>query len=116
MRRAVNWIVRILLHVLVAALYAAAAWARWPGGPRTDGEAVPARRAAFAQPLLALALLLHAFAVAISIVRSEGLDLSFVNALSLVAGLAVLAAWLTGVLRTLPGVAAVVLPVAFRAS
>lgn len=112
MRRAVNWIVRILLHVLVAALYVAAAWARWPAASRADGEAAGPRRTALAQLLLALALLLHAFAVAVSIVRSEGLDLSFVNALSLVAGLAVLAAWLTGVLRTLPGVGAVILPVA----
>jgi len=46
------------------------------------------------------------------IVQPDGLDFSFLNALSLVAALAVLAAWLTGVLRTLPRVAAVVLPVA----
>ena len=64
------------------------------------------------QVLLGVALLLHAIAVGQAIVRPGGLDLSFVNALSLVAGLAVLAAWLTGMLRALPGVAAVVLPVA----
>jgi ABC-type uncharacterized transport system permease subunit len=96
----------ILLHVLVAAIYAATAWARWPRGER------PAPRRNAAQALLALALILHAVAIGQAIVRRDGLDLSFVNALSLVAGLAVLAAWLTGVLRTLPGVAAVVLPVA----
>jgi ABC-type uncharacterized transport system permease subunit len=62
--------------------------------------------------LLALALALHAVAIWKAIVRPSGLDFSFVNALSLTAGLAVLAAWLTGVLRTLPAVAAVVLPVA----
>ena len=95
----------ILLHVLVAAIYAATAWLRWP-----RGEARPPRGAA--QLLLALALALHAIAIWQAIVRPGGLDLSFVNALSLVAGLAVLIAWITGVLRTLPGVAAVVLPVA----
>jgi ABC-type uncharacterized transport system permease subunit len=97
----------ILLHVLVAAMYAATAWARWP---RHDATPAPRRNAG--QILLALALALHAFAISRAIVRTDGLDLSFVNALSLVAGLAVLAAWATGVLRTLPGVTAVVLPVA----
>jgi ABC-type uncharacterized transport system permease subunit len=97
----------ILLHVLVAAIYAAAAWARWP-----HGDAPPVRRRDAGQILLALALLLHAVVIWRAIVRPDGLDLSFVNALSLVAGLAVLAAWLTGVLHTLPGVAVVVLPVA----
>jgi len=96
----------ILLHVLVAVIYTATAWARWPRGERP----VPRRNAG--QALLGVALVLHAIAIAQAIVRPDGLDLSFVNALSLVAGLAVLAAWLTGVLRTLPGVAAVVLPVA----
>jgi ABC-type uncharacterized transport system permease subunit len=99
-------LVIILLHVLVAAIYAASAWVRWPRG------ADPAPRRNAGQALLAVALMLHAVAIGQAIVRPDGLDLSFVNALSLVAGLAVLAAWLTGVLRTLPGVAAVVLPVA----
>ena len=97
----------ILLHVLVAAIYGVAAWARWP-----QGDTPPAPRRNAGQILLALALLLHAVAISRAIVRPDGLDLSFVNALSLVAGLAVLAAWLTGLLRTLPAVAAVVLPVA----
>jgi ABC-type uncharacterized transport system permease subunit len=97
----------ILLHVLVAAIYAAAAWARWP----RSGTPSATRRNA-GQYLLALALVLHAAAIWQAIVRSDGFDFSFVNALSLTAGLAVLAAWLTGVLRTLPGVAVVVLPVA----
>lgn len=97
--------VTILLHVLVAALYAATAWLRWP---RRDARPP----GGVAQILLALALVLHAIAIGRAIVGPGGLDLSFVNALSLVAGLAALAAWLTGVLRALPGVAAVVLPVA----
>ena len=47
-----------------------------------------------------------------AIVTPTGFDLSFANALSLVAGLAVLVAWASGLMRTLPGIAAVVLPVA----
>ncbi len=97
----------ILLHGLVAAIYAAAAWARWP---RNDA-ARESRRSA-AQILLAIALPLHAIAIYQAIVRPDGLDFAFANALSLVAGLTVLVAWLTGVLRTLPRVAAVILPVA----
>jgi ABC-type uncharacterized transport system permease subunit len=97
----------ILLHVLVAAIYAATAWARWP-----RGDAAPESRRNAGQVLLAAALLLHAIAIFHAIVRDDGLDFAFANALSLVAGLAVLAAWLTGVLRTLPRVAAVILPVA----
>jgi ABC-type uncharacterized transport system permease subunit len=97
----------ILLHVLVAAIYAATAWARRP-----RGDAAPDTRRNAGQVLLVVALLLHAFTIWHSIVRPDGLDFAFANALSLVAALAVLAAWLTGVLRTLPGVAAVILPVA----
>jgi ABC-type uncharacterized transport system permease subunit len=99
--------VTILLHVLVAALYAATAWARWP-------RSVPAsvERQRLGQALLGVALVLHAIAIWQAIVRPDGLDLSFVNALSLVAGLTVVAAWLSGVLGALPAVAAVVLPVA----
>ena len=78
----------ILLHALVAAIYAIAAWARWP----RSAAAVTHRDAG--RMLLALALLLHAIAIWRAIVHPDGLDLSFVNALSLVAGLAVLAAWL----------------------
>ena len=91
----------ILLHVLAAALYGAAAWARWP---RRETPA-PSRRTA-GHVLLVAALVVHAVAIVFAIVHDDGLDLSFANALSLVAGLAVLAAWLIGVLNALPGVAA----------
>ena len=57
-------------------------------------------------------LALHAVAIVARFVTPAGLDLSFANALSLVAGLAVLVAWASGLMRTLPGIAAVVLPVA----
>src|SRR4029450_6948405 len=59
-----------------------------------------------------LALVLHASVIARGIFKPEGLDLSFTNALSLVSGLAVLIAWASGLLATLPRVAIVVLPVA----
>lgn len=96
----------ILLHVLVAAMYAITAWLGWPRGT------MDAQRRNLAPVLLSVALALHAIAAWRSIARSDGLDLSFENALSLVAGLAVLAAWLGGVLQRLPSVASVVLPVA----
>jgi len=95
----------ILLHFAVAALYAASAWVSWP----RPHVAAPGHARAW---LLPLALGLHAYAIARAIATPTGLDLSFANALSLVAGLAVLVAWVSGLLRTLPGVAAVVLPVA----
>jgi ABC-type uncharacterized transport system permease subunit len=100
-------LVIILLHVLVAAIYAVTAWAR---RPRSDAAAIP--NGGIGPILLAAALVLHGIATWHDVVQPDGLDLAFVNALSLVAGLAVLAAWVSGVLRTLPGVAAVVLPVA----
>ena len=48
----------ILLHVLVAAIYGATAWARWP-----QGDPPPAPRRNAGQILLALALVLHAVAI-----------------------------------------------------
>jgi ABC-type uncharacterized transport system permease subunit len=99
--------VTILLHAVVAALYAIAAWARWP----RDGD-IPLAAARTATWLVPLALVLHAVAIARSIFTPSGLDLSFTNALSLVTGLAALFAWASGLLSTLPRVAAVVLPMA----
>jgi ABC-type uncharacterized transport system permease subunit len=95
----------ILLHAVVVAFYAVAAWMRWPRA----AEPSPARAALWLVPL---AVVLHAAAIAQSIFRPDGLDLSFANALSLVAGLCALIAWASGLLGTLPRVGAVVLPVA----
>jgi ABC-type uncharacterized transport system permease subunit len=95
----------ILLHAVVAALYAVAAWMRWP----RKADPAPARIALWLVPL---AVVLHAAAIAHSIFRPDGLDLSFANALSLVAGLCALVAWASGLLATLPRVGAVVLPIA----
>ena len=98
----------ILIHVVAAALYAAAAWTRWPTRQPSPG--------ALAMLLPPLALIAHAAALATSIATPQGLDISLVNALSLVAALCVLVAWVTGFLRTLPGSAAIVLPIAAVAS
>ncbi|MEO5764880.1 MAG: cytochrome c biogenesis protein CcsA [Casimicrobiaceae bacterium] len=95
----------ILLHLAVAALYGLAAWARWPRG------GAPARIES-ATWIVPLALALHAFVIARAIFRPDGLDLSFVNALSLVAGLAALIAWASGLFRVLPQVAVGVLSMA----
>ena len=96
----------ILLHVVVAALYVAAAWVC---RPREGDEAAAQRARPFA---IGLALTVHAVVIVRAIVQPDGLDLSFSHALSLVAGLAVLVAWASGALRVLPGVATMILPVA----
>lgn len=101
----------ILLYLAVSAAYLAAAWIEWqrlvqPATTEVD------RRAAIAPWLTAFALIGHAFLVTGAIFAADGLDLSLVNALSAVAGLTALFAWLGSLNRSLPGVAAVALPVA----
>src|SRR5258705_11629195 len=97
----------ILLHAIVAALYAVAAWAGW-----SRAIEIPPAAARAAVWLVPAALVLHAIVIAHAIFTPEGLDLSLPNALSLVEGLSVLIAWASGVLATLPRVGAVVLPIA----
>jgi ABC-type uncharacterized transport system permease subunit len=109
----------ILLHLVVAALYALAAWALWPAGP----SAVPAGNApvprsairpsaALATWIVPLAIALHAVLVARNLVKPDGLDLSLDNAFSVVAGLVAAVAWFSGLMRTLPAIGMVVLPIA----
>jgi ABC-type uncharacterized transport system permease subunit len=62
--------------------------------------------------LVALALVLHGVTIARTVFAPDGLDLSFPQALSLVAWLTVLIAGLSGLLGKLPAVANVILPVA----
>ena len=90
----------ILLHLAPAALYGLAAWLRTRSRQGAAGA------------LIALGLVVHAVALAYSIFTPAGLDLSFSHALSLVAWLTVLVASGSGVLRKLPAVGNVVLPVA----
>jgi ABC-type uncharacterized transport system permease subunit len=98
----------ILIHVVAAALYAAAAWTRWPAADRPHSVA-----AAWLPPV---ALAVHAIALVSAIATPQGFDISLANAVSLVAALCVLVAWTTGFLRTLPGSGAIVLPVAALAA
>lgn len=93
----------ILIHVLAAALYAVAAWLRWPArGPAQ----------ASGTWLLPAALGLHAAGLVVAIATPQGLDISFANAVSLVAALCILVAWTAGIFRSLPVSAAIFLPVA----
>lgn len=106
----VTEVLPILLHPVVAILYAATAWMCYPHADRAPGAT------RHVSALVAVALLLHAIGIGRAIVTPTGIDLSLAHALSLVAGLAVLVAWATGLIRALPAVGAVVLPVAALAA
>jgi ABC-type uncharacterized transport system permease subunit len=112
----------ILLHLVVATLYAFAAWALWPALSSPEPESVRSELPTFrpnpgyAAWLVPMAVLFHAWLASRSIASSEGLDLSLDNALSVVAGLVAAIAWLSGLVRTLPEIGTVVLPVAGIAS
>ncbi|HKE42745.1 MAG TPA: cytochrome c biogenesis protein CcsA [Casimicrobiaceae bacterium] len=101
----------ILLYASVAAAYLAAAWMEWQrlGQPSRDESSTAALTRRW---LPALAIAGHAVLVVQAIFTTEGLDLSLANALSAVAGLVALFAWLGTLSQALPGVAPVALPVA----
>lgn len=92
------------MQVAAAIAYAIAAWAHWPSPARSQSHATAAW-------LVPVALGLHAAGLIPTIATPDGFDFSLTNAVSLVAGLCVLVTWAGGFLRTLPGSAAVVLPV-----
>ena len=101
----------ILLYLLVPAAYLAAAaleWKRLAPGSRAPSVST----GTIASWLAAGAFAGHALLIFGAIFTREGLDMSLVNALSAVAGLTALIAWIGNLARTLPGVAAVALPVA----
>ena len=101
----------ILLYLLVPAAYMTAAAFEWR--KLAPGIAPPSKRArAIANALGAGALAGHTLLVVATVFTPEGLDLSLANALSTVAGLTALFAWIGNVAGTLPGVAAVAMPVA----
>ncbi len=105
----------ILLHVAAAALYALTVGALWPSpAPAAGGGAVPSR-AAWAFWLLPAALLLHAWAVVQDTATAHGLDLSLLNAISVVGALLAAVAWASGLLRAVPAIGAIILPVAAAA-
>lgn len=95
----------ILLHALIAILYAIAGWLCFP---RATNTARDTRRVQWLVPAV---IALHAVTMLRAVITPEGLDLSFAHALSLVAGLAALVAWTSGLIRALPAVGAAVLPV-----
>ncbi len=104
----------ILLHVVAAALYALSAWALWPQGAAEQAAAriAPPHRARPATLLLSATLLLHAWLGWNDVATADGLDLSLANAVSVVGGLVAAVALLSGLLRTLPAIGTIVLPVA----
>lgn len=104
-RGLIVWQPLILLYVAVAALYGIAAWLRRPGAPRAPAPALPLA-------LIVLALVLHALTIVRAVFTPDGIDLSFPQALSLVAWLTVLVAVVSGLLGKLPAVGNVILPVA----
>lgn len=109
----------ILLHVAVAALYALAAWTRWPKPvPAVSGNVAGPSQSTlrWSALLVPAALLLHAWMSGREFATPEGLDLSLPNAVSIVAALVALVAWASGLLQALPAIGMIVLPVAAIAS
>jgi ABC-type uncharacterized transport system permease subunit len=105
----------ILLHLAVAALYVTCTWALWPG-PATSQAGKSAAARVPVGGLLLLAVALHAWLALRDIISPGQLDLSLANTPSVVAWFVVVLAWSTGLLRTLPVVGAVILPIAAVAS
>lgn len=105
----------ILLHLLLAALYAYAVWALWPAPAQAPAVGITPSTPQWsgsAPVVIPAALIMHAWLVTMDIAKPQGLDVSFANALSAVAVVTAIVAWATGLMRTLPIVASVVLPIA----
>jgi len=105
----------ILLHLLLAALYGFAVWGPLPAPAQAPAVGVTPTTPQWtgsAPLIIPAALLLHAWLVASDVAKPTGLDLSFANALSVVAAITAIVAWASGLMRTLPIVATVVLPIA----
>jgi ABC-type uncharacterized transport system permease subunit len=114
----------ILLHIAVIAAYALAAWSLWPAAQpaiaATSPATTPAANWRFsaraASWLMPLVLGLHAVLAVRSIATPTGFDVSLGNAMSVVAGLVAALAWMSGLLRTMPAIGTIVLPVAAAGS
>jgi ABC-type uncharacterized transport system permease subunit len=107
--------VTILLYLLVPAAYLAAATLEWRRLAVPMG-AEPAHTRTIAALLAGGALAGHATLVVGAVFTHDGLDVSLANALSAVAGLTALFAWVGNLALALPGVAVVALPVAALAA
>jgi ABC-type uncharacterized transport system permease subunit len=105
----------ILLYPLVVAAYLAAAWLEWRQLAQPVERVSPAA-AAISRWLPLAALAGHAILISSAVFTGSGLDLSLANALSAVAGLTALFAWLGAWSGALPGVAVIALPVAATAA
>lgn len=101
----------ILLYPPVVTAYLVAAWLEWRRLAH-PGESISPGAAAIARWLPVVALAGHAVLISSAVFTGSGLDLSLANALSAVAGLTALFAWLGAWSRALPGVMAIALPVA----
>lgn len=112
----------ILLHFAVIAAYALAAWSLWPAAQPAMATASPAPAPTWRFPagaamwLMPLAIVLHALLAVRTIATPTGFDVSLGNAMSVVAGLAAALAWLSGLLKTMPAIGTIVLPVAAAGS
>src|SRR5437763_4429052 len=101
----------ILLYLLVPAAYLGAAIFEW--GRLAPATTAPSERSVLiARWAVAFALAGHAVLVDKAVAMPQGFDVSFANALSAVAGLTALFAWLGTLARAMPGILAVALPVA----
>jgi ABC-type uncharacterized transport system permease subunit len=98
----------ILLYLLVTAAYLIAAWMEWQRITHPALQRSP-NRIALAHWLPLGAIAGHAVLVCCAVFAAAGLDLSLVNAISIVACLAALFAWVGSVYGALPGVAAIAL-------
>jgi ABC-type uncharacterized transport system permease subunit len=107
--------VTILLYLLVPAAYLAAAALEWRRLAPPVGTA-PEHSRVLANVLAGAALAGHATLVVGAVFSRDGLDVSLANALSAVAGLTALFAWVGNLAPTLPGVAIVAFPVAALAA
>jgi ABC-type uncharacterized transport system permease subunit len=107
--------VTILLYLLVPAAYLAAAALEWRRLAPPVGTA-PEHSRVLANVLAGAALAGHATLVVGAVFSRDGLDVSLANALSAVAGLTALFAWVGNLAPALPGVAIVAFPVAALAA
>jgi ABC-type uncharacterized transport system permease subunit len=100
----------ILLYPAVFAAYLAATWLEWRQFAQAPEHT--SRETSIARWLPAFALAGHAVLVSSVVFAGGKVDLSLANALSAVAGLIALFAWLGARSGALPGVAVIALPVA----
>jgi ABC-type uncharacterized transport system permease subunit len=106
----------ILLHVAVAALYALTALALWPAAAKPGGlgnlaGALSRVPTSAVTAMLVLAIVLNAWLAWRDVATPEGLDISLLNAVSVVGALVAAVAWASGLLKTMPSVGTVILPV-----